>query len=111
MLGRQSALSIWDYSAADLYTDDFLRDLAHGLLTSGLSMTVAGQTRAASGSEHMISHAIDEFFPEKATIHGVQVAWAFLEIEKQFRKDQPKLTKWQKGAIGTAFADSRPAND
>lgn len=88
MLGRQSALSIWDYSVADLYTDDFLRDLAHGLLTSGLSMTVAGQTRAASGSEHMISHAIDEFFPEKATIHGVQVAWAFLEIEKQLRKDE-----------------------
>ena len=95
MLGRQSALSIWDYSAADLYTDAFLRDLAHGLITSGLSMTVAGHTRASSGSEHMISHAIDEFFPEKSTIHGVQVAWAFLEIEKQLRKDEAFAAKLQ----------------
>lgn len=95
MLGRQAALSIWDYSANDLYTDEFLSDLAHGLITSGLSMTVAGQTRAASGSEHMISHAIDEFFPEKATIHGVQVAWAFLQIEKQLRKDEAFAAKLQ----------------
>lgn len=95
MLGRQSAMSIWDYSANDLYTDEFLRDLAHGLITSGLSMTVAGHTRASSGSEHMISHAIDEFFPEKSTIHGVQVAWAFLEIEKQLRKDYAFAAKLQ----------------
>lgn len=95
MLGRQSALSIWDYSANDIYSDDFLRDLAHGLITSGLSMTVAGHTRASSGSEHLISHAIDEFFPEKSTIHGIQVAWAFLEIEKQLRKDEAFAARLQ----------------
>ena len=95
MLGRQSAMSIWDYSANDIYSDDFLRDLAHGLITSGLSMTVAGHTRASSGSEHLISHAIDEFFPEKSTIHGIQVAWAFLEIEKQLRKDEAFAARLQ----------------
>jgi glycerol-1-phosphate dehydrogenase [NAD(P)+] len=91
MLSKQAALSIWNFSANDLYTDNFLSALGHGLLTSGLSMNIAGSTRACSGSEHMISHAIDEYFPDKATMHGLQVAWAFREIERQIRKNDDML--------------------
>ena len=93
MLAKQAAMSIWGYYEEELYSYDFLYDLGHGLITSGLSMTVAGHTRASSGSEHMISHAIDEFFPEKATLHGFQVAWAFITIERLLRKDKIFLAR------------------
>ena len=40
-----------------------------------------------SGAEHLISHAIDEYYPEKSTIHGLQVGWAHRIIENRFRDD------------------------
>lgn len=95
ILSKQAAMSIWDYSEEKLFDDDFLLDLFHGLVTSGLSMTIAGNSRSCSGSEHLISHAIDEYFPEKSTMHGIQVAWAFLEIERQVRKDSEYAARLQ----------------
>jgi len=63
-----------------------LYDLTNAIVTSGLSMIIAGSTRCTSGAEHLISHAIDEYFPERSTIHGLQVGWAHLLIERRFRK-------------------------
>lgn len=51
-----------------------LRELADALVTSGLAMIWAGNSRPASGGEHEISHAIDERFPGRA-LHGAQVAF------------------------------------
>lgn len=87
ILSKQAAVGLFDYSEDDIYNDSFLLDLANGLISSGLSMIKSGNTRGTSGAEHMISHAIDEYFPEKSTIHGIQVAWAFLMIEKHIRKN------------------------
>jgi glycerol-1-phosphate dehydrogenase [NAD(P)+] len=42
---------------------------------SGIAMEVAGSSRPASGSEHLISHALD-FVCAKPKLHGVQVAIA-----------------------------------
>lgn len=42
-----------------------------GLIVSGVSMSVAGSSRPASGAEHMISHALDRLAPGKA-LHGEQ---------------------------------------
>jgi len=88
ILSKQAAVGLFDYSEKDIYNDSFLLDLANGLISSGLSMIKSGNTRGTSGAEHMISHAIDEYFPEKSTIHGIQVAWAFLLIEKNIRKNK-----------------------
>ena len=63
MLAKEAALPLFDYSEEDLLTDKFLFDLTNGIVTSGLSMIVSGNTRGTSGAEHLISHAIDEFFP------------------------------------------------
>lgn len=41
------------------------------MITSGVAMSVAGNTRPASGSEHMFSHALDQLAPGKA-LHGEQ---------------------------------------
>lgn len=42
------------------------------LIVSGVSMSVAGSSRPASGAEHMFSHALDEIAPGQA-LHGEQV--------------------------------------
>jgi len=41
------------------------------MITSGVAMSVAGNTRPASGSEHMFSHVLDRIAPGKA-LHGEQ---------------------------------------
>ena len=52
----------------------FHRRLADALILSGMAMIVAGTSRPASGSEHEISHAIDERLGGRA-MHGAQVAF------------------------------------
>ncbi len=87
LLSKQAALPLLRYTEDDMGTDNLLKDLANGLITSGLSMVASGNSRATSGAEHLISHAIDEFFPEKSTIHGIQVGWAQGIIAKRYRND------------------------
>jgi glycerol-1-phosphate dehydrogenase [NAD(P)+] len=41
------------------------------MITSGVAMSVAGNTRPASGAEHMFSHMLDRIAPGKA-LHGEQ---------------------------------------
>jgi glycerol-1-phosphate dehydrogenase [NAD(P)+] len=48
--------------------------VAEGLLLSGLAMAAAGTSRPCSGSEHLISHALDVKLGERAALHGEQVA-------------------------------------
>jgi glycerol-1-phosphate dehydrogenase [NAD(P)+] len=55
---------------------DFCSRLAYSLVTSGLAMEIAGTSRPCSGAEHSISHAIDELYPDRSTLHGLQVAAA-----------------------------------
>ena len=95
LLSRMSVEGIFKYKKEDIFTVGFIEQLSYGLIISGLSMTLANSSRPASGSEHMISHAIDEFFPTKASIHGIQVAWAQLNIEKLLRKDQLEFERLQ----------------
>ena len=87
LLAKEAAIPLLHYSREDLFSDSLIMDLANGLVTSGLSMIISGNTRGTSGAEHLISHAIDEYFPEKSTIHGIQVAWAQKMIETKYRKD------------------------
>lgn len=85
MLAKEAAVPILRYNKSDLEEGAFLLDLTNGLITSGLSMIISGNTRGTSGAEHLISHAIDEYFPEKSSIHGLQVGWAHSIIEKKYR--------------------------
>lgn len=89
MLSKESVMPILRYRGEDAVTNhDFLLDLTNAIVTSGLSMIIAGNTRVTSGSEHLISHAIDEYFPDRSTIHGLQVGWAHLLIERFYRKNE-----------------------
>jgi glycerol-1-phosphate dehydrogenase [NAD(P)+] len=87
MLAKEAALPLLRYKKDDLHSDSLILDLVNGIVTSGLAMIVSGNTRGTSGAEHLISHAIDEFFPEKSIIHGIQVGWAHGIIAKRWRND------------------------
>ncbi|GFE20889.1 iron-containing alcohol dehydrogenase family protein [Streptomyces nigrescens] len=52
--------------------DSFLQVLAEGLVLTGISMSVAGDSRPASGACHEINHALDILFPKRAASHGEQ---------------------------------------
>ena len=85
MLAKEAAIPLLRYQKEDIYENCFLLDLTNGLITSGLSMIISGNTRGTSGAEHLISHAIDEYFPERSTIHGLQVGWAHMIIDERYR--------------------------
>lgn len=87
MLSKQSVIPLFRYKETDLMTEEFLFDLTNGLITSGLSMIICGTTRVTSGAEHLISHAIDEYFHERSSIHGLQVGWAHEIINRKYRKN------------------------
>jgi len=59
----------------DIRNESFQRSLASSLTMSGLAMEIAGSSRPASGSEHLISHALDEISKEPK-MHGIQVGVA-----------------------------------
>lgn len=96
MLAKESALPMLRYSEADVLSDNMILDLVNGLVTSGLSMIISGNTRGTSGAEHLISHAIDEYFPDKSTIHGIQVGWAQALIAKKYYNDPYQINEFYK---------------
>lgn len=68
-----------------------LKIVAEGLLISGLSMGFSGDSRPASGAEHLISHALDKLALGQG-YHGEQVALATIYIN-EVRKllDEPQI--------------------
>lgn len=55
--------------------DLFLRELLDSLAMSGIANEIAGSSAPTSGSEHLISHALDKLL-EQPQLHGVQVGIA-----------------------------------
>lgn len=53
----------------------FLRELLNSLAMSGIANEVAGSSAPTSGSEHLISHALDKML-EHPQLHGIQVGIA-----------------------------------
>ncbi|MBE5862790.1 MAG: iron-containing alcohol dehydrogenase family protein [Lachnospiraceae bacterium] len=53
----------------------FLKELLDSLAMSGIANEIAGSSAPTSGSEHLISHALDKFL-EVPQLHGVQVGIA-----------------------------------
>lgn len=61
--------------STDINAPEFQRSLCTSLLMSGIAMEVAGTSRPASGSEHLISHALDQI-AQRPAMHGIQVGVA-----------------------------------
>ena len=93
MLSRRAARSIISKLEFNLLKENlpapefltsysFLHVYIESLVLSGISMSIAGNSRPCSGSEHLISHAIDEIYGgNKKALHGIQVMVSTLYIE------------------------------
>jgi glycerol-1-phosphate dehydrogenase [NAD(P)+] len=65
--------------------------LATALMLNGIAMAVCGSSRPASGSEHLISHALDAH-SARPRLHGLQVGTAtYLVAHLQERTDQERI--------------------
>jgi glycerol-1-phosphate dehydrogenase [NAD(P)+] len=70
-----SDASVHAFLARPVLDEEGIRLLASALLMNGIAMEVCGSSRPASGSEHLISHALDEI-SAKPRLHGLQVGVA-----------------------------------
>lgn len=57
----------------DIRSENLITQLAQSIILSGLAMNIAGNSRPCSGSEHLFSHALDEFYNIDSP-HGLKVA-------------------------------------
>lgn len=67
--------SIHAFQSHPHFDSEGIRLLATGLLLNGIAMEIAGSSRPASGSEHLISHALDGL-SVRPRLHGLQVGVA-----------------------------------
>jgi glycerol-1-phosphate dehydrogenase [NAD(P)+] len=72
LTAEAAALSVVE-DEADLADGDYRQKVIRGLILSGIAMEMAGSSRPASGSEHLMSHALDRVL-EQPRAHGLQVA-------------------------------------
>lgn len=61
--------------------DMFLRELVESLTMSGIANEIAGNSSPSSGSEHLISHALDTL-SSNPLLHGIQVGIATYIMSK-----------------------------
>jgi glycerol-1-phosphate dehydrogenase [NAD(P)+] len=67
--------SIHSYLSHPQLDADGIRLLATALMLNGIAMEMCGSSRPASGSEHLVSHALDRF-SARPRLHGLQVGVA-----------------------------------
>jgi glycerol-1-phosphate dehydrogenase [NAD(P)+] len=70
-----SDASVYQFLARPKRDIDGMTLLGTALLLNGISMSICGSSRPASGSEHLISHALDSV-SERPRLHGLQVGAA-----------------------------------
>ncbi|OGI19282.1 MAG: hypothetical protein A2287_05825 [Candidatus Melainabacteria bacterium RIFOXYA12_FULL_32_12] len=75
LISQNTVIDFLNYQNQDIRAPKFIYHLANSLLMNGLSMEIAGSSRPASGSEHLISHALDEV-STSSKMHGIQVGIA-----------------------------------
>jgi len=73
MLSRSAAFALIHHESKDIKNRNFLKQIVYCQINSGLAMALAGTSRPCSGSEHLISHAIDFNNLSENTLHGYQV--------------------------------------
>ncbi|MCQ2532682.1 MAG: iron-containing alcohol dehydrogenase family protein [Saccharofermentans sp.] len=75
MMAKKAVNSFVRTPFDDIESELLLKELLDSLAMSGIANEIAGSSLPTSGSEHMISHALDSFL-ERPQLHGVQVGIA-----------------------------------
>jgi len=93
MLAKKSVNSIVRMPYTKITEEFFLKEMVDSLTMSGIAMQIADNSAPASGSEHLISHALDKIL-EKPQLHGIQVGIAtyLMSLVQQHRYE--RITKF-----------------
>ncbi len=75
MVSEKSVFSLIPHIERNFRDEVFLQALMDSLIMSGIAMEIEGDSAPASGSEHLISHALDKILPNPH-LHGIQVGIA-----------------------------------
>ena len=75
MIAKKAVNSFIRTPFKSIQDDLFLKELVDSLAMSGIANEIAGNSSPTSGSEHLISHALDKILDEPQ-LHGVQVGIA-----------------------------------
>ena len=81
MIAKKAVNSFVRTPFESIKDDLFLRELLDSLAMSGIANEIAGNSSPASGSEHLISHALDKIL-EHPQLHGIQVGIATYIMSK-----------------------------
>ncbi|MDP4178102.1 MAG: iron-containing alcohol dehydrogenase family protein [Bacillota bacterium] len=72
MISKKAVNSFVRTEFKTIKDDLFLKELVESLTMNGIAMEIAGNSSPASGSEHLISHALDKLL-QVPQLHGIQV--------------------------------------
>lgn len=75
MIAKKAVNSFVRTPFESIQDDLFLKELVDSLAMSGIANEIAGGSTPTSGSEHLISHALDKML-ERPQLHGIQVGIA-----------------------------------
>ncbi|MBR1693193.1 MAG: iron-containing alcohol dehydrogenase family protein [Lachnospiraceae bacterium] len=75
MIAKKAVNSFVRTPFESIQDDLFLKELVDSLAMSGIANEIAGGSAPTSGSEHLISHALDKML-ETPQLHGIQVGIA-----------------------------------
>lgn len=75
MLSKKGVNSFVRTPMEDIRNDVFIKELISSMAMGGISTMISGNSSPISGSEHMISHALDQI-AEQPLMHGIQVGVA-----------------------------------
>ena len=104
-----SAYSSVNFNKVSLYEFDFLKQIIYSQFNSGLAMAVAGTSRPCSGSEHLVSHAVDFLKLSNQTLHGLQVgSISLFSLYLQGKLDSSYISYARKLDIPLIFTDLSP---
>mgnify|MGYP000721371308 FL=1 len=81
MIAKKAVNSFVRTPFESIKDDLFLKELLDSLAMSGIANEIAGGSAPTSGSEHLISHALDKMLPVPQ-LHGVQVGIATYIMSK-----------------------------
>ena len=75
MISKKAVNSFVRTPFESIHDDLFLKELIDSLAMSGIANEIAGSSAPTSGSEHLISHALDKL-SDSPQLHGIQVGIA-----------------------------------
>ncbi len=81
MIAKKAVNSFVRTPFETIHDDLFIRELMDSLAMSGVANEIAGSSAPTSGSEHLISHALDKTIPNPQ-LHGIQVGVATYIMSK-----------------------------